>query len=71
MPSFDEINIGIENGNRNPVNPDNTISSNNNKSINSNVGFKDPLYYCKQHPQVMNIHLEEMEHHIQYSKGHV
>lgn len=34
------------------------------------IGFKEPLYYCKQHPNVQNIHSEEMEHHIQYSKEH-
>ncbi len=34
------------------------------------IGFREPLYYCKQHPNVQNIHLEEIEHHIQYSKDH-
>jgi hypothetical protein len=34
------------------------------------IGFREPLYYCKQHLSVQNIHLEEIEHHIQYSKDH-
>ncbi len=71
IPPFDEINFEIENGSMDAVNQDNAVSSNNNSIIDSKVGFRDPLYYCKQHPQVQNIHLEEIEHHIQYSKDHV
>ena len=35
------------------------------------IGFREPFWYCKQHPHVQNIHREEIEHHIQYSKEHV
>ena len=35
------------------------------------IGFKETLYYCKQHTNVQNIHLEEIERHIKYSKDHV
>jgi hypothetical protein len=38
---------------------------------NERIGFREPLYYCKQHPRVQNIHLEEIEHHMQYSKEHI
>lgn len=70
-PSFDEINFEIENGNRDAVNRNNAVSYNNNNIINTNIGFSDPYYYCKQHSSVQNIHLEEIDYHIQYSKDHV
>jgi hypothetical protein len=66
MPPFNENSFEIENGNMGAVNPDNVVSSN--SIINPTIGFRDVLYYCKQHPSVQNIHLEEIEHHIQYSK---
>jgi hypothetical protein len=34
------------------------------------VGFREPFFYCKRHPSVQNIHKEEIERHIQYSKEH-
>jgi hypothetical protein len=34
------------------------------------IGFREPFWYCKQHPHVQNIHREEIEHHIQYSTEH-
>jgi hypothetical protein len=38
--------------------------------IDRMIGFREPFWYCKQHPNVQNIHREEIEHHIQYSKEH-
>ena len=38
--------------------------------IESMIGFREPFWYCKQHPPVQNIHREEIEHHIQYSTEH-
>lgn len=35
------------------------------------IGFREPFYHCKQHPHVQNIHREEIEHHIQYSREHI
>ena len=35
------------------------------------IGYADPLYYCRQHPHVQNIHQEEIKHHIQYSREHI
>lgn len=46
------------------------LPTSNNES-NSNIGFKDPLYYCKQHPHIQNIRREAIESHIQlYSRDH-
>ncbi len=35
------------------------------------IGFREPFHYCRQHPHVQNIHREEIDHHIRYSKEHV
>jgi hypothetical protein len=35
------------------------------------MGFREPYWYCKQHPHVQNIHQEEIEHHIQYTREHI
>ncbi len=40
------------------------------ESIQSLIGYKkptgckEPLYYCKQHPNFQNIHLKEIKRHI-------
>jgi len=35
------------------------------------IGYKEPLFYCKEHPKVQNINYEEIKHHMQYSKEHL
>ena len=34
------------------------------------IGYKHPFYYCKQHPQIENIHYDEIVDHIQRSYLH-
>ena len=34
------------------------------------IGYREPFHYCKQHLRVQNIHREEIEFHILYSKDH-
>ena len=56
-----------------PIEPeDKAIDIKENPSLETDhlIGFKKPFYYCKQHPDVQNIHREEIEHHIKYSKEH-
>jgi len=38
--------------------------------LNPLIGYKKPLYYCKECPKVQNIYYESILHHIQYSKAH-
>lgn len=48
----------------------NILGGTTNQNVDHLIIYKKPFYYCKQHPNVQNIHLEEIEHHIQYSKEH-
>jgi hypothetical protein len=41
-----------------------------NQNVDHLIIYKEPFYYCKYHPKVQNIHRDEIEHHIQYSKDH-
>ncbi|HET7283939.1 MAG TPA: hypothetical protein VFI70_04570, partial [Nitrososphaeraceae archaeon] len=41
-----------------------------NNRLNSNIGKKGLLYYCKEHPKFENRHPEEIENHLLYSKDH-
>lgn len=34
------------------------------------IGYKHPLYYCKQHPNVQNIHFDEIKRHLELSDEH-
>jgi hypothetical protein len=34
------------------------------------IGYREPFYYCKEHPSVENIYRETIEHHILYSTVH-
>ncbi len=34
------------------------------------IGYKEPLFHCKEHPKVQNINYEEIKHHLQHSKDH-
>lgn len=38
---------------------------------NSEIGFRDPFYFCKQHPHIQNIHIEEIVDHRKLSKLHI
>jgi hypothetical protein len=42
-----------------------------NQNVDHLIIYKEPFYYCIQHPHVQNIHREEIEHHIQFSREHV
>ncbi|MGD9673850.1 MAG: AAA family ATPase [Candidatus Nitrosocosmicus sp.] len=37
---------------------------------NPEIGFKNPFYFCKQHPQIENIHIDEIIDHRKVSKLH-
>lgn len=39
-------------------------------SSQPNIGYKNPFYYCKQHPKVQNIHFDEIKRHLELSKDH-
>ncbi len=41
-----------------------------NNLLNPRIGRKGSLYNCKEHPKFQNIHIEEVEHHLRYSKEH-
>ena len=41
-----------------------------NNRLNPEIGKKGSLYYCKEHPKIENINLEEIENHLRHSKEH-
>ena len=43
---------------------------NSDSKTDSLIGFREPFYYCKEHPKVENIYRETIEQHILYSKDH-
>jgi hypothetical protein len=41
-----------------------------NNRLNSKIGQKGSLYYCKKHPKFESIYPKEVEHHLRYSNEH-
>jgi hypothetical protein len=47
----------------------NTIATSNSYMDNL-IRYREPLYYCKEHPKFQNINLELIEHHLLYHTDH-
>jgi len=43
---------------------------NSGSKTDSLIGYRAPFYYCKEHPKVVNIYRETIEHHILYAAVH-
>ncbi|MGD9532202.1 MAG: AAA family ATPase [Candidatus Nitrosocosmicus sp.] len=58
--------------NSKPIEISNSLPSDRPELLKNNpeIGFKDPFYFCKQHPFIENIHIEEIIDHRKFSKLH-
>jgi hypothetical protein len=73
ITSTESSNTGVngDTGDISPIPKDNSHQDTDSIiSTNPMVGYREPFYFCKQHPNVKNIHPEEIKHHLQYSKEH-
>ncbi|HXT84308.1 MAG TPA: hypothetical protein VN704_08260 [Verrucomicrobiae bacterium] len=46
------------------------VNSKETPNENNLIGFKEPFYYCVEHPKVQNTRIEEIGGHLKYSKEH-
>ncbi|MER5174277.1 MAG: hypothetical protein ABJB76_04135 [Candidatus Nitrosocosmicus sp.] len=75
IPSTKSLDSGDNRDTSNTIKKENDNNTNRKEAPSSEmleqmIEYREPLFHCKQHPKVQNIHREEIEHHILNARDH-